>query len=255
MNIKQKSEKFYILSGILVIICFLIYNFVLALGSLEGTPKNTAGNPIFPYLTEKPITEDGYYMLTVAWNIAAGNGFSYNYSIKTTGVQPLAALVYAAPAFIVRIFHGSKYTFARVIIIFSSMLQVIFAFLIYKLTLSISKDIDRGLYFFISMSVVLLNFKVLLNFANGLETGIYLILLSLFFLYWLNIETLKAGAMRLVGLGILTGLLILCRLDSVILIIIFYLILLITGRLRIGQFTFILFNRIPALPALAIIYP
>jgi hypothetical protein len=233
--------KKYFLSGILVIIIFLLYNLILSFGSLEGTPKNLTGNPPFPYLTAKPLTEDGYYMLTVAWNIAQGKGFAYNYGIKTTGVQPLATLLYAVTAYLVQSLDGDKYDLARAVIILSALLQVLFSFLIYRLALAVSVNPVKGLYFLISVCVVLLNFKVLLNFANGLETGLYLVLLAFFFLYWINHNQVQPGYKRFLGLGVLSGLLLLCRLDSVIILFFFYMLLLFTGRIKIGQLAVILF--------------
>lgn len=230
----------YFLSGALVITIFLLYNLILAFGSLEGTPQKLTDNPPFPYLTEKPLTEDGYYMLTVAWNIAEGKGFSYNYGIKTSGVQPLAALVYAVQGFLVQCCGGDKYDFARAIIIFSALLQIIFAFLVFKLAVSISKDPDKGLYFLVSVCVVLFNFKVLLNFANGLETGLYLILLSFFFLYWIKFREIQMGIKHSLGLGVLSGLLLLCRLDSVVILFTFYLLLLFNGQIKIRRLVVIL---------------
>lgn len=233
-------KKKYLLTGIFIISFFLVYNLVLALGSLEGTPNSKTGNPFFPYLSDKPLTEDGYYMLTVSWNIADGKGFSYNYGIKTTGVQPLAAVVFSVPAYIVQNFNGSKYVFARLIIILSALLQIVFAFLVFKLAVSISKDPDKGLYFLVSVCVVLLNFKVLLNFANGLETGLYLVLLSLFFLYWIKFKEIQPGVKHLIGLGLLSGLLLLCRLDAIVILLTFYLLLLFTRRIKIIQLAVIL---------------
>jgi len=175
---KAADRKYYV-AGWLMILFFLCYTVILALCSMEGAPKTRTGNSFFPYLSDKPLTEDGYYLLTVAWRIAEGKGFTYNRDIKTTGVQPLAALVYSIPALLVQNLGGSKYDFARAVLILSALLQVLFTFLVYKLALAISNDPVKPLYFLISVCVVLLNFKVILNFANGLETGLYLILLSL----------------------------------------------------------------------------
>jgi hypothetical protein len=240
LNSKELSAKILFSTGIFVIVLFLVYNVVLAFCSLEGAPENRSGNPFFPYLSDKPLTEDGYYMLTVAWNIAEGKGFTYNRGIKTTGVQPLAALVYSVPGFLVQSFGGDKYLFARFVILLAAIIQVLFALLIYKMALSISKNPDKGLCFLVSICVVLLNFKVLLNFANGLETGLYLLLLSLFFLYWIKYKEIQPGIKNLVGLGLLSGLLLLCRLDAVIILFTFYLLLLFTRRIKFSQVAVIL---------------
>jgi len=224
----------------MLIILFAIYSFILAYNSQEGTPPSKSGNGFFPFLTDKPLTEDGYYMLTVSWNIAEGKGFTYNYDIKTSGVQPLATLVYSVPAFIVQKFGGDKYDFTRAILILSSILQVIFAFCIYLLACEISDQPVKGLYFLFSVCVVLFNFKVILIFANGLETGLYLILLSIFFLYWLKFKEVQSGFIHLLGLGLLSGLLLLCRLDSAVIMITFYLLLLHSGRIKASQLILII---------------
>ncbi|MCH8150199.1 MAG: hypothetical protein IH987_19845, partial [Planctomycetes bacterium] len=47
-------------------------------------------------LRRQCVSEDGYLMLTIARNIALGNGFSISDGeIRSNGVQPLAALIYA----------------------------------------------------------------------------------------------------------------------------------------------------------------
>lgn len=247
MNNNQSQEKKgsqsdlrYFQLAISVIIFFLLYNFILAFGSLEGSPKHRIDRNFFPYLSEKPLTEDGYYMLTVAWNIAAGKGIVYNYDIETTGIQPLATFLYSVIAFIVQRFNGDKYSFARAIIIFSSFLQLLFAYLIYRIAISISKNPAKGLYFLLSVLVVLLNFKLLLIFDNGLETGLYLILLSTFFLYWLYLITITPVTKHYIITGLLTGLLILCRLDSMLIWLFFYFILLIRGTLKLKHLAVIL---------------
>lgn len=238
LQISELKNRYYT-AGWLLIISFIFYVVILALGSLEGAPKSRADGPFFPYLSDKPLTEDGYYMLTVAWNIAAGKGFTYNLGIRTTGVQPLAALVYSFPAFIVQNFGGNKYDFARAVIILSALLQVIYALLIYWVSISISSNPHKPLYFLISVCVVLLNFKVLLNFAIGLETGLYLILLALFFLYCLKYKQIQPGIKHLLALGLISGLLLLCRLDSAIILFTFYVLLLLTQRIRFRQLVMI----------------
>jgi len=231
----MRNEKVYFNLTVLIILFFIAYNSFIALSSLEGSAKNRTGNSSLPYLNEKPLTEDGFYLLTVAWHIASGKGIVYNYNIKTTGVQPLATFLYALPAFLVQQINGSKYLFARLIIIVSTLLQVLFAYLIYKTAISISKSPDSALYLLLSVLIVLLNFKVFLIFANGLETGLYVVLLSLFFLCWLKFKGSINELKRVVCIGFLTGLLVLCRLDAVVILSIFYIALLIKKKIRFTQ--------------------
>ena len=238
-TVKRFKDKYYLLA-LMLIILFAIYSIILAYNSQEGTPPSKSGNGFFPFLTDKPLTEDGYYMLTVSWNIARGKGFKYNYDIKTSGVQPLATLVYSVPAFIVQRFGGDKYDFTRTILILSAFLQVIFAVCIYLLACEISDQPVKGLYLLFSVCVVLFNFKVLLLFANGLETGLYLILLSIFFLYWLKFKEYQSGFIHLLGLGLLSGLLLLCRLDSAVILITFFVLLLHSGKIKVSRLILIL---------------
>ena len=72
------------------IMVYLLYTFCLAGLSHVGFPKDMQCGDRFPYLADKPVGEDGYYMLTIAWNIAAGRGIVYNYDMPTTGIQPLS---------------------------------------------------------------------------------------------------------------------------------------------------------------------
>jgi hypothetical protein len=79
----------------LVIACFLGCAVLLTFLSLEGFPTTLADHNLWPYLADQPIGDDGYYMMTVAWNIGGGEGISYNFGQPTTGIQPLATFVFA----------------------------------------------------------------------------------------------------------------------------------------------------------------
>ena len=51
-----------------LVLISLAYYACLAIGSRDGFPRNMQDGHLFPYLADKPVGEDGYYMLTVAWN-------------------------------------------------------------------------------------------------------------------------------------------------------------------------------------------
>ena len=54
---------------LLFLIGYLLYAGILAFGSRVGFPERPeAAAGAFPYLADKPVGEDGFYMLTVAWN-------------------------------------------------------------------------------------------------------------------------------------------------------------------------------------------
>ena len=73
----------------------IIYVLFLIYYSQNGFPLLERIFYFMPYVSDKIIGEDGYYMLHVAWNIAQGHGISYNYDVLTTGIQPLATFFYA----------------------------------------------------------------------------------------------------------------------------------------------------------------
>jgi hypothetical protein len=70
------------------------YSLLLSMGSIADFPSAMKSDSFFPYLSDKPIGEDGFYMLTVAWNLALGKGISYNMGIATTGIQPLSTFIF-----------------------------------------------------------------------------------------------------------------------------------------------------------------
>ena len=84
----------------------LTYGLVLAVFSREGFPETTEYGYGMPYLSDRPVGEDAYYMLTVAWNIAEKHQLVYNLDKPTTGIQPLATVFYAGIAHIVQFTGG-----------------------------------------------------------------------------------------------------------------------------------------------------
>lgn len=224
----------------ITLIIFVLYGFFLAIFSLENVPKSNYNNPPLPYLIEKPLTEDGYYMMTVAWNFAEGHGFVYNYKYKTSGVQPISTLIYSLIAFIIQKISYNKYLFARAIILFSLFLQVAFGIFIYKITKFIFNSENKIEILFFSLLVTLMNFKVFLNFANGLETGIYLVLLGLFFYFWLVNLSKDKSIKKLISMGLLTGLIILTRFDFIIISLVFYFFLFLYKKINLKEFFIII---------------
>ncbi len=70
------------------------------------------------YLADKPVGEDGLYMLTVAWNLAEGEGLTYNGGRTTTGEEPLATFLYGTIAWVVQAAGGDRWMFLRVVLVF-----------------------------------------------------------------------------------------------------------------------------------------
>jgi hypothetical protein len=179
---------------------FIGYAAFISLGSLEGFPDGLRVDENMPYLTDKPVGEDGYYMLTVAWNTVGGDFFSYNYGQKTTGIQPLGTLIYSGLASVVQQFGGDKWSFVRAVIFLGSILQVIFAFLIGRISRSFFSEGKRAdMAFILGAGVALLNFDVFRAFTYGLETGFYLIGIASCVLWTLNREYISLTESVLFG--------------------------------------------------------
>src|SRR5438552_1216868 len=62
----------------LVASCVLMYGIFLGLFSLSGFPMSMARGRRLPFLADRPTGEDGFYALTVAWNIGTNRGLTYN---------------------------------------------------------------------------------------------------------------------------------------------------------------------------------
>ena len=90
---------------------FVSFVILLVLGERSGFPLFMNDGNFFPYIIDKPFTEDGFYMMTVAWNIADGKGITYNLERPTTGIQPLVTFLQAGIAKAVLIFGGNKNNF------------------------------------------------------------------------------------------------------------------------------------------------
>ena len=58
-------------------IILLLYSLFLSFFSIAEFPTSLVGGYL-PYLSDKPLGEDGFYMLKVAWNIANGDGITYS---------------------------------------------------------------------------------------------------------------------------------------------------------------------------------
>ncbi|MCX6031264.1 MAG: hypothetical protein NT169_18440 [Chloroflexi bacterium] len=199
-----------------LVLVFLAYGLVLALCSNPGLPKDLQSGRFFPYLADRPVGEDGYYMLTVAWNIASGHGIVYNYDEPTTGIQPLGTLIYAGLAWLVQIAGADKWAFIRVVLLFGIANLVLFAHLIGTIARALARDQAAlsPLAYALGFAGTLFNFELFRWFTYGLETGIYLTLLALCFLYTLPFTRgQKIGVCQAAGLGILAGLTGLGRID------------------------------------------
>ena len=205
----MKLDKFLIL-------IFILYVILLSSFSQGGFPQKINTPISFPFLSEKPITEDGYYALTVAWNIGVGNGITYNFSQLTTGFQPLYVFILSPMAFVINFLGGGKIEFVRVVILFAGILLLMFMQIIKNVTHSLSvKGFNISIKIFLIL-LVLFNYKIFLIFFNGLETGLYLILICGCIGFSFTLINIKRKWYHYPLFGFLLGLTTLARMDFVL---------------------------------------
>jgi hypothetical protein len=197
--------------GRLVFVCAIalpvLYACFLAAFSVPGFPAGAVGQGRLPWLADKPVGEDGFYMLTIAWSLASGSGpVSRSGEGPTTGFQPLATLVYAALAWIVRRLGGDKWSFVRSVIALGGVAVVVFAWLLGRLTAEITPPPTRQLASSIAWSFGAASFFLFRLFTYGLETGLYLILVALVVLMSLRLTAPQATWPSTIGLGAMIGL-------------------------------------------------
>jgi len=187
----------------------LAYGLVLAIGSRQGFPQTMDYGFGMPFLSDRPVGEDGFYMLTVAWYLADTGHLEYNFGTITTGIQPLATFVYALVAKVVQLFGGTRWTFVRWIIAFNVLLSLAFAYYVGAIARALVSDHQaRNSAFALGAVMTLSSMWVFRAFTYGLETGLYLLLLSS-----LVLTTLAPGRISPAKLGLLGGITGLARID------------------------------------------
>lgn len=214
------------------------YTLLLAFGAREGFPTSLTTGSFFPYISDQPVGEDGYYLLLVAWNLARGEGLTANFGEVVTGIQPLMTLLLAGVARIVQALGGDKFDFARAMILLGGANLLLFAALIERVTrAALPEAADRAAAGALAFIAAATSFYLFRTFTYGLETGLYLTLAAA--LLWAMLRTFAgpAGGRRpsladAVMLGGLVGLCGLARIDfGVVTAIVFGLLFL---RDRIG---------------------
>lgn len=216
----------------------IAYTLVLAFGATAGFPSSLTTGLYFPYLSDQPVGEDGYYLLLVAWNLARGEGLTANFGEVVTGIQPLMTLLLAGIARIVQAFGGDKFDFARAMILLGGANLLLFAFLIGRLTReALSETADRETAGALAFIATALSFYLFRAFTYGLETGLYLTLAAALLWAMLRAFSRPEGAAKpsladAGSLGVLVGLCGLARIDfGIVAAIVFGLLFL---RARIG---------------------
>lgn len=218
--------------GIGAALAALGYAVLLAVFSPEGFPTAETTGLAFPFLSDQPVGEDGYYLLLAAWNLAAGQGLTGNFGEPITGIQPLVTLVYAGLAWVIQAFGGDKFDLARAVILAGAVNLVVFAGLVARLTVDLlDETADRALAATVAFTLAATSFYLFRTFTYGLETGLYLALIAA--AVWLGLRVHRAGRAgpaASAALGLVIGLGGLARIDFGLVVAVAYLVLLATRR-------------------------
>lgn len=158
-------------------------------------------------LLDKPLTEDGYYLLAVARNLALGNGLSIDGERLTNGIQPLFTFL-AAPAY--WLFGGDRVEALRGVLFLHGSFFVATAWL-FGLVLRDAVAGSERLRWFGAMSWLASGYLFVLS-HNGLETGCLLFCYLAYWRLWQRRPLQGAGTAALHGA--MLGVLVLARIDA-----------------------------------------
>jgi hypothetical protein len=193
---------------------FLTYGCFLAGKSVAGFPTSQTTHTRWPWLGDKPVGEDGFYMLTVADNLAVKHHLVYNQDMPATGIQPLATVFFALIALTVHHLGGDRWTLVRAVILFGTALFVSFAWMLASIAARFAPATRRDLVFALAFFLTLSDFAAFRLFTYGLETGIYLCLIALCVVVWRRVVAEhRAAWIDMLLLGVIAGFAGLARID------------------------------------------
>ncbi len=214
------------------------YGIGLAAFSRPGFPTSMRTASPFPHLCDKPVGEDAYYMMTVARNIARGEGIVYNGGKRTTGIQPLVTFLYAGAFWIVEKAGGDRWALVRAVLVIGIISHILLALLLGRISMHLASEDPgaRAQAYVLGSCFALLNFTLFRLSTYGLETSIYLIALTLSVLTTIRFSRKARATWRdAAGLGCLFGIAALIRIDFLAIASVFLLIALLRRKLGFWQ--------------------
>ena len=164
------------------------------------------------HVYDMPQTEDGYYALAVARNLAAGHGLTIDGVHLTNGFQPLFTILEAGAFWVAQ---GDEVLAMRLVMALGWLFHVAGAFLIARIARDawpVREESERELRGGLAALLYLAAPLMFGHAYNGLETG------TVMFFYAAVGRWIQTGRDRswagLAGLGVLIGLMVLARIDS-----------------------------------------
>ncbi len=211
------------------IVLVVLYGIILAATARVGTPEQPVPPAPVANLLDKPLGEDAFYMFSVARSLAEGHGLTYG-GTPTTGVQPLAAFLYAG-LYWTSARAGLPDTFPLRAVILTNVLLLLLTGVLSgrlvarRLRAMGARDTDA---LWIVPTLVVVNPAAFRLFEYGLETGLYL---ALIVALQLAVEARRGWFTT----GLLLGLCLVARLDFAVIGAVVFGWRLVTRRLRISE--------------------
>lgn len=153
------------------------------------------------------VPDDAAYFFKTGENIAAGEGLTFDGINRSNGFQPLWLLVVAG---IASIFRGSPELMFRCYMLLQAALAAAGA----AIVLSVHRRVFKPL---VTLVVMLLFLPlVLFQSVNGMESALFVFCAAVAFLVVFRLRPFESqGTLRLFSFGLLLGIVMLSRLDSV----------------------------------------
>ena len=165
-------------------------------------------------LPEKPLTEDAFYQLSVAANLAQHRGLTIDGEHWTNGFQPLFTLL-CTPLYWLT--GGDRFETLAWVLGLETILEVAAAWLMALIVRDSLRSTPGAAHngFWLAITFYLGSGTLLLQHHNGLETGLLLCLYAAIARNYQVHGNRNAG--RNLVLGVFLGLLVLARVDAVFL--------------------------------------
>lgn len=180
---------------------------------------------------QTPLSEDGYYSMTIARNMARGRGITVDGLTPTNGFQPLFTFL-SVPVFAIA--GADRVLGVRFALVLHWLLYLATALVLGRILRdTLEAPAARALAPWGAAVLYLGAFPVFAHHFNGLETGCLLLLYALALRYAQvhRLETVREAA----ALGAILGLVVLARIDAVFFVVLVAGHLLLAGALPTGR--------------------
>ena len=164
-------------------------------------------------VVDRPLTEDAYYAFTIARNVADGRGVTIDGASLTNGFQPLFTFLCAVPHVLA---GGNSELAVRLVLLLSWVIHLLSGTVTGAVCRNLSPGSPQTAWWCGFVVYVSAAFPFWQHY-NGLETGAVGLFYLLGLLLYQSIDLRNRVAA--IGFGGLLGLLVLCRIDAAVFVV------------------------------------